>query len=464
MPSNGKGNRPVRSDINRKPAAGTHNANAHRRPRRPKTTDELMQENFLKYKQSQRTRKKAKKIALTVICVTLAVCIMVIAGMSCSSSGKKDNSAAPAQASANSETLKPANEESSKAEESQDPETSEEVITGVSPDEHQYTNNKTRFSSDVMSMLNKSITSEYAALYDVTADEILFGHNSRKKCYPASTTKLLTAITASSIIDDPEKVITVGDEIKLVKEESSVARLEVGMQLTFEMLMDALLLPSGNDAAYTLAVTCGRIKSGDEKLSNEKAVKVFMEQMNKTAADIGAAHTHFTTPDGWHEDAHYTCAEDLVKISDHAIAVPIIRRSCSKQYAEWELINGGTIAWQNTNKLILPDSDVYSRYCNGLKTGFTDEAGSSVIASATIEGHTFIVVAMDGKTVYDKYYDCNRLFEEGFKLYGLKYRAKKSDDDEVEDEESSDTDESGKSEVSSNSDGSEENGSSEATE
>lgn len=302
-------------------------------------------------------------------------------------------------------------------------------------------------SKETKKNLDNNLISEYIILYDFTEDKIIYSKNAGKKLYPASTTKLLTAIVASKIISE-DTVLTVGDEITLIGPESSTAYLVQGMNLTFEMLLDALLLPSGNDAAYTIAVNAARIYTGNPKLSNEEAVKVFLGLMNDAADQLGCKNTHFVTPDGWHDDNHYTTAEDLTKIAAYARTIPLIKKSCSKDYAEWELINyhpessqqssqsskknqeeeetseqeyGPIVSWYNSNKLIDDEAEVYSKFVDGMKTGFTDEAGSSVVASATVSGHTLIAVVMKGTTVSSKYNDANLLFKYGFDIYHLKY-------------------------------------------
>lgn len=321
-------------------------------------------------------------------------------------------------------------------------------------------NNK--FSAALKAELDETITSGNVVLYDMTADRILYQKNGTEKIYPASTTKLMTAIVSSQIMDKDD-VITVGNEIKLINWDSSTAGLAKGMKMTYEMLLDALLLPSGNDAAYTIAVNSAKKYKNDDTLSNEEAVKIFMELVNEAAKEIGCKKTHYVTPDGWHDDDHYTCAEDLAKIGAFARTIEIVRKSCAKETAEYELLNvldeqseeesenskgevsekypdedgdgyadvipteydpdwhGTTIGWTNTNALLQTDSAFYSKYADGMKTGFTDEAGSCVVSSATMEGHTFIAVIMRSG-LYNKYEDANRLFTEGFKLYGLKYK------------------------------------------
>lgn len=425
MSYNGQNNRTVYKNTQNKNTQADRRMTAARPVRSPQqentpeavkkelTTDEVMRASFIEYQRSQRKKKKMIRTAATILCTVIVLGIIIFAGVSFSSK-KDENTAVQTQASAEESSAAAVNS-AEPSEETQ--ENNEESLTNP----HIYTQNTDRFTQTTLSELDEKITSEFVALYDVTSDEVIYSKNYTKKCYPASTTKLLTAITASRVVKDENTIFTVGNEIKMVGEDSSIARLEEGMQLTFEMIMDALLLPSGNDAAYTIAVNCGRIYKNDKKLSNEKAVKVFMELVNKTAAEIGASHTHFVTPDGWHDDNHYTSAEDLIKIGDYARSIPLIKKSCAKPYAEWKLVKGGTLAWQNSNKLILSDSEVYSQFCDGMKTGFTDQAGTSVVASATMEGHTFIAVVMNGQTLYTKYEDCNLLFEKAFKLYKLKY-------------------------------------------
>ncbi len=303
----------------------------------------------------------------------------------------------------------------------------EESSSPAEPEKPKYSTNAKfivntkRLPKEMKAELDEQITSEFVVLYDLTSDEIIYEKNSNKKCYPASTTKMLTAIVASSIIKDKDTEITVGNEIELIGAESSTAGLQIGDKLTFEMLLDALMLPSGNDAAYTVAVNTARIYKNDPSISNKEAVSIFMDLVNDAAKQITATDTHFTTPDGWHDDNHYTTAADLAKIATYLRTVPIVKQSASKAYAEWEFLSGGTAVWYNSNKLILGDSGYYSPYVDGIKTGFTDEAGTSVVASASMDGHTLIAVVMNADSLYKKYEEAHLLFTSGFNLYNLEY-------------------------------------------
>lgn len=376
-----------------------------------------MQQSYRRYQQKQYTSKRILTAAVVVGAFIGLIVILLLLTNACTGDKEKAGEVRYTEQARESAYLAAA------AVRQMSEKLPEHIAPGLlaADQQHRYKSNKNRFSKNVMQELNEKITSEFVTLYDVTADEVIYAKNYTKKCYPASTTKLLTAITACKIVDDPQKVFTVGDEIKMIDPESSVAGLQEGQQLTFEMLIDALLLPSGNDAAYTIAVNCGRIYRNNPSLPAKEAIKAFMEAENLIAEQIGADSTHFVTPDGIHDDNHYTSAKDLTIIGDYARTIPLVKSSCAKAVAVWELPKGGTLYLQNSNKLLLESEGYYSKYADGMKTGFTDQAGTSVVASATINGHTLIAVVMNAQTLYTKYDDCVLLFTEGFKLYGLDY-------------------------------------------
>ena len=384
--------------------------------------------------------------------------------------------------------------ESSVYEEEPEEESEEESKLSYEPT-GEFKVDNSKLTPAVIKSLETDVTAKYIVLYDATSDKIIYQRNGSKKCYPASTTKMLTAIVAAKIIP-PETVITVGDEIEMIESDSSTAYLIKGMKLKFEALMDALLLPSGNDAAYTIAVNAAKMYTGNYDMSNEEAVKIFMELENEAAKEIGCKNTHYVTPDGWHNDNHYTNATDLAKIAAYARTIPLVKNSCGKEEVTWDIIKDESdvstqssyessanesstsessitessvtesntessedeskpadeetddenynyddedgeedgeeeesevsipdeIYWYNSNRILQKGSESYSEYCDGMKTGFTDEAGTSVVASATMNGHTFIAVVMFGESLSKKYEDANILFKEGFKLYGLTYK------------------------------------------
>ncbi len=236
------------------------------------------------------------------------------------------------------------------------------------------------------------LQSKYAIVYDVRADEVLFAKNANEKCFPASTTKILTAAV---ILDNaPEDFqFTAGDELDFVNPESSLAFINKGNVLDLEMTIDALMLPSGNDASYMAAANMGRYIADDESLSPEKAVQTFVDEMNKTARLLGAENTHFTAPDGFHDDDHYTTVLDMLKITLYAMDKPKLMASAAKTDTYTTFLSGEEVYWTNSNKLIQETSgDCYYMYAYGMKTGMTDQAGYCVVATARRFDHDIVCI------------------------------------------------------------------------
>ena len=234
------------------------------------------------------------------------------------------------------------------------------------------------------------LQSKYAIVYDVQADEVLFAKNADQKCFPASTTK---SLTASVILDNaPEDFqFTAGDELDFVNPESSLAFINKGNVLDLEMTIDALMLPSGNDASYMAAANMGRYIADDDSLSPEQAVQTFVDEMNKTARLLGAENTHFTAPDGFHDDDHYTTVLDMLKITLYAMDKPKLMASVAKQSTYTTFITGEEVSWTNSNKLIQESSgDCYYMYAYGMKTGMTDQSGYCVVATARRFDHDIV--------------------------------------------------------------------------
>ena len=250
-----------------------------------------------------------------------------------------------------------------------------------------------------------------AMLYDASTDKVLYSRKADEKCYPASLTKLLTAITALKHVDDT-LTFTVGSELDLLQPHSSTAGLKKGYQLNLTMLIDAMLVPSGNDAAYTVAAGVARKVYGDS-LSDEEAVKKFAELMNQTAKDIGMNNSHFVTPDGYYQAEHYSTPNDLLTLTKAALDVPAIRTSVAKPLARCVMISGQDVTWKNTNPLIKDDKDLYMEEAIGVKSGYTAEGGYCAAAAAVKDGKTFIAIVVNAPTSNDRWTDASILLKRG---------------------------------------------------
>lgn len=238
------------------------------------------------------------------------------------------------------------------------------------------------------------VSASAAVLMDASSKEILYQKNALEEIQPASTAKLLTAIVAVELSDEDEEFV-VGSEIDLMASDSSRAYLSKGQVLSLSQILDALLLPSGNDAAYTIATNLGRKIAGDESLKAKAAVKEFLRVMNETAFEIGAVHSNFESPDGYDANGQYTTAYDMALIGAKAIQYDEIKSTVEKEKTRDLLLSGEDVTWYNSNKLIKPGSGYYYKYAIGLKTGTSGEAGRCLISAADKDGSVYISVVMD---------------------------------------------------------------------
>lgn len=224
-------------------------------------------------------------------------------------------------------------------------------------------------------------------IYDCTAEEYVAIHGADQLIYPASTTKLLTALYALTLLS-PDELITPGDELSLMGEGSSIAYVKSHHTLTVEMLIEGMMIPSGNDAALAVAAAAG--KKLDSTLKGKAAVERFMQGLNEYATSIGCCSTSFTVPDGLAGEEHYTSVEDMAIIARLAFANDTIRTFGGMAKADVTYASGHTNTWVNTNLLLIEDSDYYDSRVKSGKTG-SIEGSYNVIFLAEEDGKQYII-------------------------------------------------------------------------
>lgn len=238
------------------------------------------------------------------------------------------------------------------------------------------------------------LTAGAAVLIDAKTGQVLFGKHAERKSEPASTTKILTALVALEKGHPADQVTISQDAWGL---EGSSAYLEPGEQQSLENLLYALMLPSGNDAAAAIA----------EHIAGSEAA--FAAMMNETAASLGATHSHFTNPHGLPDSNHYTTPLDLALITRAALQRPEFARIVGTKSFE---LPGGyqQRLFYNHNKLLWNYDGA-----TGVKTGYTESAGSTLVASATRADQSVIAVLMDDRpeALWD---DTEHLLDYGFEL------------------------------------------------
>jgi len=240
-------------------------------------------------------------------------------------------------------------------------------------------------------------------------DEPIFGYGSTDPIYPASTLKMLTALTVLDITD-PEEEVTVGMEIYIPPLDASRASLEYGMTLSIRELLEGLLLPSGADAAYALAVYCGRKLEGNDQLSFDDAVNAFVAKMNRKAEEIGAAETTAVNVVGLDAKGQLTTCGDILKIAKVFLGHPVLAEICHLPSAQISSEEGKTIYLSNTNKMLHEESEYFNKDVAGVKTGTTNKAGNCLVSVFSIGDERYLCIVMNS-SYYGKFMDTQALFE-----------------------------------------------------
>lgn len=229
-----------------------------------------------------------------------------------------------------------------------------------------------------------------AILVDGETGRVLYAQNPEERRLIASITKLMTALIAVETHPDLSETVTIRPE--WCGAEGSSMYLRPGETLTLEALLYGLMLASGNDAALAVAGFC----AGD--------VAAFVEQMNRRAEELGMENTHFANPNGLNDPEHYSTAADMAKLA----------RACMEREELARIVGTKSIAiagrsLTNHNKLLW-------RYegCVGMKTGYTEKAGRTLVSCAQREGQRLIAVTLNDP---NDWRDHAALFDYGFQTY-----------------------------------------------
>ena len=239
-------------------------------------------------------------------------------------------------------------------------------------------------------------TASSSVVMDAASGRVLGGSGYHTRGYPASTTKILTALVVLERTE-PECVVTVPDEA--VGVEGSSIYLRKGEKLTVEDLLYGLMLRSGNDAAVALALAAGG------------SIPRFAAMMNERAKACGAEDSNFVNPHGLHDDEHYTTALDLARITAEAYKNADFRRIVSTRST---VIGEGESRryLANKNKLLGTFEGA-----NGVKTGYTKKSGRCLVGGAIREGMQLVGVVLDR---YDMWAAMKELLTRAFDAYEMR--------------------------------------------
>ncbi len=240
----------------------------------------------------------------------------------------------------------------------------------------------------------------------------MYNKNENEKMYPASTTKIMTAILTLENCALDETITVSYDTVMSIPDGYSSASLQVGETLTVEQLLELLLVHSANDAANCLAQYVGG------------SIESFVSMMNAKAHELGLSQTHFTNSFGMHDDNHYTTAEDLATIMRYCIKNDDFRKLSGKASCAIPATNKHAARrYSSTNELILPNNRNYYSYLTCGKTGYTSQAGDCLVSCSYKDNLELVCVVLGGKTVNGvstRFTNTKTLFEYGYDNFSIK--------------------------------------------
>lgn len=253
------------------------------------------------------------------------------------------------------------------------------------------------------------ISAPIAILMDGRTGKILYEKHAYEKAYPASLTKMLTAIVVMENTNLTDIVTYDDDSATNMQEGYIVSNLTDGEQLTVEQMLNLLLICSYNDIAEVLAVHV----SG--------SIEAFTELMNKKAEEIGCVNSHFTNAYGLHDENHYTTAYDMALISKEAMKHEALREIVAKIYFTLGSTNkysGADRIYNTTNGILLSGNENgYYKYAKGIKTGFTTPAGSCLASYAIKDDMELYVVVLKCTNSDERNISVKTIFDYGFDKY-----------------------------------------------
>lgn len=271
------------------------------------------------------------------------------------------------------------------------------------------------------------ITTPHLLLMEAETGAVLYERSAYDMAFPASTTKLMTAILAVENIENLDKVITVGwRAISGFGPKSSMMGLAAYEEIAIIDVLHGLMMRSGNDAAKCIAIETVKEAYGDS-VPEEDAIDKFLEMMNEKAKYIGMESTNFATVDGRHDPNHYSSAYDFGLLMQYVLKNPIVCEIMSTKVYDVEPTNMHPDGYhfENSNKLICKKkTDKYSylyEYCIGGKTGETNEAGYCLASAAEKDGVTLILIQFGDdnteiSTTY-RYRTAPKIYDWGFENF-----------------------------------------------
>lgn len=259
-------------------------------------------------------------------------------------------------------------------------------------------------SVPALAVVSDELLSASAVLMDPDTGQVIFDKKMNTIMFPASTTKVMTAILVLEACGEDDIVTVTETAVDISEPNSAHIALVPGEELTVDQAMYAMMLPSANDAANVLA----------EHVAG--SIPDFVTLMNAKAQELGAVNTSFKNPNGLHEAGHYSTAYDIGLITSYAMKNPRFMKYFGTDLYTMSPTNANESNRYFTNfqYMLLPSSVRYSAVVTGGKVGYTLEAKHTMTTTAAVGERNLVCVVMSSPNRNDKFTDTQQLLDFGF--------------------------------------------------
>lgn len=249
------------------------------------------------------------------------------------------------------------------------------------------------------------VYADSAVVMDMESGAILFEKNGDKEHCPASITKLLTTLVALENAELTDTVKFTEDSISFLQYDDAQIGMQAGEELNLDDALHAVLLASANEVSHAVAENVGAQRLGGN-------YDTFIQKMNERATELGCTNSHWVNANGLHDDQHYTTAHDMALIASAVYQQEEFRKIMGT--LEYKIgptnMTKEERVFQQNHKMLWPENYYYYKYCTGGKTGYTDQAKTTLVTMAdTGKMHLAAVVLYDYGV--DAYTDTKAMFD-----------------------------------------------------
>lgn len=255
------------------------------------------------------------------------------------------------------------------------------------------------------------VYADSAVVMDMESGAVLYAKQADKQHYPASITKLMTTLVALENAELTDKVRFTEDSISFLQWDDAQIGMKAGEEISLEDALHGVLLASANEVSHAVAESVGADRLGGD-------YETFIQKMNTRAEELGCTNSHWVNPNGLHDDNHYTSAHDMALIASAVYQQDEFKKimgTLEYKIGATNLTKEERVFQQN-HKMLWPENYYYYEYCKGGKTGYTDQAKTTLVTMADNGDMRLAAVVLYDYGV-DAYTDTRAMFDYVFQNF-----------------------------------------------